>query len=59
MSPNSIQKLVARQQFPRPSDQLNEDGKHLGLENKLRTAACESAISDVEEAVAAAVCSLF
>jgi len=59
VSPNSIQKLVARQQLPRPSDQLNKDGEHFGLENMLRTGACESSISDVEVAVAAAVYGLF
>jgi hypothetical protein len=51
--------LVARQQFPWPSDQLNKDGKHFGLEDMLGTAACESSISDVEVAVAAAICGLF
>jgi hypothetical protein len=55
MSPHSVQKPFARQQFPGAHDQLNEYGEHLGFQRIFFPAARESAIRGIELAVAAAV----
>ncbi len=55
MAPHRIQKLFARQQFPRAHDQLTEYREYLGLERIFLAAAQEPAIREVELTIAAAV----
>jgi UrcA family protein len=55
VSPNSIQKFLARQQFPRSHDQLNEYREHLGFERVFLPIARESAIRGIDLTIAAAV----